>query len=72
MLVELAIAPEAESDIAEACVWYEGRRPGLGDEFLSSVDACLASIVRRPDNLPNGSRGLPPLSDTPLSLRGVL
>jgi hypothetical protein len=28
--VELAIAPEAELDIAGAYVWYEGRRAGLG------------------------------------------
>jgi hypothetical protein len=47
MPVELVIAPEAELDIAEAYVWYEGRRAGLGEEFLSSVDACLESIRRR-------------------------
>ena len=34
MPVELVIAPEAESDIAEAYDWYEGRRAGLGEEFL--------------------------------------
>jgi hypothetical protein len=49
MPVELLIAPEAELDIAEAYVWYEGHRAGLGEEFLSSVDACLESIRRRPD-----------------------
>ena len=52
MLVELVIAPEAELDIAEAYVWYEGRRAGLGEEFLSSVDACLESIRRRPEMYP--------------------
>ena len=41
MAVELVIAPEAELDITEAYIWYEGRRSGLGEEFLSSVDACL-------------------------------
>jgi len=41
MPLELVIAPEAELEIAEAYVWYEGRRVGLGEEFLSSVDACL-------------------------------
>ena len=45
MPVELVIAPEAELDIAEACVWYEGRRVGLGDEFLSSVDACNVPVI---------------------------
>jgi plasmid stabilization system protein ParE len=49
MLVELVIAPEAELDLTEAYVWYEGRRAGLGEEFLSSVDACLESIRRQPE-----------------------
>ena len=31
MPVELVIAPEAELDIAEACLWYGGRRAGLGE-----------------------------------------
>jgi hypothetical protein len=52
MPVELMIAPEAEVDIAEAYAWYEGRRVGLGEEFLSSVDACLESIRRRPEIYP--------------------
>jgi len=52
MPVELVIAPDAELDIAEAYDWYEGRRAGLGEEFLSSVDACLESIRRRPEMYP--------------------
>jgi hypothetical protein len=35
MAAKLVIAPEAEQDIAEAYSWYEGRRAGLGEEFLS-------------------------------------
>jgi toxin ParE1/3/4 len=50
--LELVIAPEAELDTAEAWVWYEGNRAGLGEEFLSSVDACLESIRRRPEMYP--------------------
>jgi hypothetical protein len=52
MPVELVIAPEAELDIAEAYAWYEGRRVGLGEEFLSSVDACIEGIRRRPAMYP--------------------
>src|ERR1039458_4172702 len=44
MPVELVIAPEAELDIADAYAWYQHRRAGLGEEFLSSVDACLECI----------------------------
>jgi hypothetical protein len=49
MAARLAIVPEVELDLAEAYSWYEKRRPGLGEEFLSSVDACLESILRHPE-----------------------
>jgi plasmid stabilization system protein ParE len=52
MAVELVVAPEAEIDLAEAYVWYESRRTGLGEEFLSSIDACMASIRRQPSMYP--------------------
>ena len=48
MAVKLVVAPEAELDITEAYVWYESRRAGLGEEFLSSVDACMERIRRQP------------------------
>ena len=48
MPAELVVAPEAELDIAEAYAWYEGRIVGLGEEFLSAVDACLERIRRGP------------------------
>jgi plasmid stabilization system protein ParE len=49
MAVELILAPEAEQDIADAYGWYEGRRAGLGEEFLSCVDACIQAICRTPE-----------------------
>jgi plasmid stabilization system protein ParE len=49
MAAELAIAPEAAQDIDEAYGWYEGRRVGLGEEFLSCVDACIQTICRLPE-----------------------
>lgn len=49
MAAELIIAPEAEQDITEAYAWYEGRRPGLGEEFLSCVDASIEAIRRTPE-----------------------
>jgi len=49
MAAELIIAPEAEQDLAEAYAWYEGRRTGLGEDFLSSVDACIEAIRRMPE-----------------------
>ena|SRR5579864_1312710 len=52
MPANLVVAPEAELDIAEAYVWYERRRIGLGEEFLSSVDACIEGIRRQPKMYP--------------------
>ena len=52
MPFELLIAPEAESDITEAYLWYERRRAGLGEEFVSSLDACLAGLCRNPTMCP--------------------
>jgi plasmid stabilization system protein ParE len=49
MAVELIVAPEAEQDIAEAFAWYEDQRPGLGEDFLGRVDACIQATLRRPE-----------------------
>jgi toxin ParE1/3/4 len=49
MPVELIVAPEAEDDLAEAYGWYEGQRSGLGEEFLSCVDACIEALCRNPE-----------------------
>lgn len=48
MGAELVIAPEAEADIDEAYAWYESRRVGLGEEFLTSVDVCIRTVCRSP------------------------
>jgi len=48
MAAELIVAPEAEQDIAEAYAWYERQRVGLGEDFLSRVDACIQGICRAP------------------------
>ena len=49
MAAELVLAPEAEQDIHEAYDWYERRRLGLGEEFLSCVDAAIQRIRRTPE-----------------------
>ena len=49
MAVELIISPEVQQDLDEAYGWYEDRRLGLGEEFLTCVDACIQTICRAPD-----------------------
>jgi plasmid stabilization system protein ParE len=52
MAIDLTLAPEVEFDITEGYLWYERRRVGLGEEFLSSVEACLERIRRHPAAAP--------------------
>ena len=49
MAAKLVIAPEVVADLAEASAWYESHRVGLGEELLSCVDACVATICRMPE-----------------------
>ncbi len=48
MAVDLIVAPETEEDLAEAYGWYERQRIGLGEDFLTCVDACIQQICRHP------------------------
>lgn len=48
MIERVSFSPEADDDIAEAYGWYEQREPGLGEEFLRSVEACLSTLRRHP------------------------
>lgn len=52
MAVELILSVETEEDLTEAYAWYENRRLGLGEEFLSSVEACLVALCRTPEGHP--------------------
>jgi plasmid stabilization system protein ParE len=52
MAAKLIIAEEAEADLDEAFAWYERQRPGLGEDYLRCVDACLQSIRRNPKSHP--------------------
>jgi plasmid stabilization system protein ParE len=49
MAADLVIAPEAGLEIDEAYAWFEDRHPGLGEDFLVRVDACLRAICRSPE-----------------------
>ena len=49
MAANLVLTPEAEQDISDAYAWYEQCRLGLGEEFLSCVDACIHGICREPE-----------------------
>ena len=48
MSLPLRLSRAAKRDIDLAFVWYEQRKPGLGDEFLAAVEDCLETIQRHP------------------------
>lgn len=50
MAAELILGPEADRDLAGAYEWYEGRRTGLGEDFLSQIDAGIHTILRTPES----------------------
>jgi hypothetical protein len=41
-------APEVPDELAEAVVWYEAKRQGLGEEFLDEIRATLPLLGSRP------------------------
>ena len=36
--------PLAEQDALDAAIWYEQRRPGLGEEFLDEIDRAARAL----------------------------
>jgi plasmid stabilization system protein ParE len=52
MIESVIYTGEADDDIAESYDWYESREPGLGEDFLRCVEACVLTIQRHPDLYP--------------------
>ncbi len=46
--MKVRYSEEAASELEAAAHWYEESRPGLGSEFVLSIEAALASILRTP------------------------
>jgi len=47
-MTRLLYHDEVENDLREAIRWYEGRREGLGDEFMQVVQETLDTIASSP------------------------
>lgn len=52
MIETVIYTPEAANDVSEAYNWYECREPGLGEDFLRCIEACVNSIQRHPEMFP--------------------
>ncbi len=51
-MTRLRLSPETLDELADAALWYEGRRDGLGREFLDSIEALFPIIASRPRSFP--------------------
>jgi len=49
MTFPLNLESEAEADLAEAYLWYENQRTGLGREFIECVETVFARIQNTPE-----------------------
>ena len=52
MKYEIVVRSVAEKDITDIVIWYEKQLQGLGNRFLTSLDATLNSIHRNPKIYP--------------------
>ena len=50
--MRLALHPAARAELRSAALWYDERRPGLGDEFIAEVSAALDRISDAPESYP--------------------
>ena len=48
MTRRVLIRAAAEKDLDEAHKWYNGQKPGLGDEFLVSIAEALTRLEHHP------------------------
>jgi toxin ParE1/3/4 len=52
MTRRLVIQPQAEMDLADAVMWYEDQRPGLGNQLLDEIELVMDRIRRSPLQFP--------------------
>ena len=48
--MRLELHPEARAELRSAALWYDERRPGLGDEFIAEVSAALDRLGNAPES----------------------
>lgn len=55
----LIVGVDAEEELSEASGWYEGKRPGLGIEFVDAVQVALDTILDAPETWRSWRKGHP-------------
>lgn len=44
--------PAAQAEFDDAASWYEGQRPGLGEDFVREVRGVIDAVAARPTRYP--------------------
>jgi len=55
--VSVVFHPDVELDISDSYHWYEGKTPGLGDDFLTELESSYDAVVEMPDTWPKFQKG---------------
>jgi toxin ParE1/3/4 len=55
----LVVRPDAEAELTAQAEWYEDQRRGLGQQFVSVIEAALSTIEDAPETWPYWQRGRP-------------
>ena len=50
--MRLELHREAQAELRSAALWYDERRPGLGDDFIAEISAILDRIRAAPASYP--------------------
>lgn len=50
--MQVELHPEARAELRDAALWYDDRRPRLGDEFIAEVSRTLSRITEVPSSFP--------------------
>ena len=45
---KVVFRPAAVTELEDARLWYEARRPGLGDDFVDCIDLALLRVASEP------------------------
>lgn len=50
--MKVEYSPDALDELRRNMAYYEGKQPGLGNDFLDEVEAVVAGIARSPNRYP--------------------
>jgi toxin ParE1/3/4 len=50
--MKLEIHPAVEDEVQDAALWYDQKKPGLGDEFMDELSDAMDQVLAHPLRFP--------------------